>query len=139
MISSFNHDKNLLFGVFSHQLGFVSRDQLMTALSRWAATSNREDQQPISEIMQAYGWTKAEEVELIESFVQMHLEGRDPTDSNWPVGLTEDSDDSFDTIAPWTSDEDNSLPTPRPDDGPRPIQNCSSFSERRLRSGFRGS
>ena len=107
MISSFNHDRNLLFGVFSHQLGFVSRDQLVTALSRWAADANRENQQPVSEIMRDFGWTKTEEVELIESFVQMHLEGRESTGSSWPAALIDDGDDSCETMAPWPTKDEN--------------------------------
>lgn len=78
-MSAASADRNLLFGVLAVQLNFVSRDDLISATSRWVL----DKQRPLSEIFVEQGMITIEESKVIDSVVTKHLEknGDDPRQS----------------------------------------------------------
>ncbi len=72
-------DRNLLFGVLAVQLDFVSREDLISATSRWVL----DKQQPLSDVFVQQGMISSEESQLLGSLVDKHLKrnGGDPKKS----------------------------------------------------------
>ena len=69
-------DRNLLYGVMAVQMGFISRDALVAAMSAWATTRTR----PLSEILIDCGAISPQDHATIELVVQRLLEKHgDPT------------------------------------------------------------
>ena len=70
-MSDSNADRNLLFGILTLQMNFVTRDQLVAAMEAWVASKSK----PIGRIMLDQGALNDETYELLEALVQKHLEG----------------------------------------------------------------
>ena len=66
-------DRNLLYGVLAVQLGFVTRDQLIAATSRWVL--NKE--QPLGEVFIRQGVISRAESQTIDSVIEKQLERHD--------------------------------------------------------------
>ena len=63
-------DRNLLYGVLAVQLGFVTRDQLIAATSRWVL--NKE--QPLGEVFIRQGMITRADRQIIDGVVEKQLE-----------------------------------------------------------------
>ena len=63
-------DRNLLYGVLAVQLGFVTRDQLIAATSRWVL----DKEQPLGEVFIRHGMITRADGQLIDSVVAKQLE-----------------------------------------------------------------
>jgi serine/threonine protein kinase len=90
-------DRNLLFGVLAIELDFVSRDQLIAAMSAWVL----EKQTPLDEILARQGALSAEHRALLEALVAAHLKkhGDDPQQSLAAVSSIESLRDQLRQIA----------------------------------------
>lgn len=63
-------DRNLLYGVLAVQLGFISRDQLIAATSRWVIHKD----QPLAEVFIRQGVITRAESQVIDSVVEKQLQ-----------------------------------------------------------------
>src|SRR5262245_44278061 len=72
-------DRNLLFGVLALQMDFISREQLIAAVSAWVLDKAR----PLAEILVAQGALSDSRRALLDPLVQEHLRahGGDPQHS----------------------------------------------------------
>jgi eukaryotic-like serine/threonine-protein kinase len=72
-------DRNLLYGVLAVQLGFVTRDQLIAATSRWVL----DKEQTLGEVFIRQGMISRAESQTIDGVVEKQLErnGADPRQS----------------------------------------------------------
>jgi len=69
-------DRDLLFGAFALQLGFVSRDQLMTSVKTWIEDTSK----PLSRHLLDQGVLQDDTHKILETLVDKHLQlhGNDP-------------------------------------------------------------
>src|SRR5437763_10342034 len=79
--------RNLLFGILAMQMDFVSREQLIAAVSAWVLDKGR----PLDQILVEQGALARDEHALLEPLVRKHLEkhGGDPARSLASIGATE--------------------------------------------------
>jgi WD40 repeat protein/serine/threonine protein kinase len=63
-------DRNLLFGILALQMDFIGRDALVAAMNSWVLDKAR----PLAQILLDQGALAAADYELLEGFVQRHLE-----------------------------------------------------------------
>ncbi len=72
-------DRNLLFGILSLQLDFISRDALVAAMNVWVLDKGK----PLGQILREQGELAEDEHALLEGLIQKHLEkhGNDPQQS----------------------------------------------------------
>ncbi len=68
-MSAHSADRNLLFGIIALQLDFISRDQLIAAMSAWVLDKHK----PLGEVLSEQGALSVEDREAIESLVRRHL------------------------------------------------------------------
>jgi serine/threonine-protein kinase len=66
---SHSADRNLLFGIITLQMDFISRDQLLAAMQAWVFAK----QKPLGGILCEQGVLLPEDYEAIESLVRRHL------------------------------------------------------------------
>ena len=66
-------DRNLLFGILALQNDFISREQLIAAVTFWLADKSR----PLDEILCAQNALAADEHELLLALLSKHLEKHD--------------------------------------------------------------
>lgn len=64
-----NADRNLLFGILALQLDFITREQLIAAMSTWAVAKN----QPLASILQEQGALSLSNRALLEPLVAAHI------------------------------------------------------------------
>jgi serine/threonine-protein kinase len=62
-------DRNLLFGILAVLFDFVSRDDLITAMSAWLLDKGK----PLGEIFREQGKLSAEELQHLDALVDVHL------------------------------------------------------------------
>src|SRR5437667_109436 len=62
-------DTNLLFGILAVQMDFISRDQLLTAMSAWILHKSKS----LGTILVEQGVLAAERNDLLNALVQEHL------------------------------------------------------------------
>ncbi len=79
VLMSASADRNLLFGILALQMDFVSRDQLVAAMSAWVLDKAR----PLSDILAAQGALSPQRVGLLAALMAEHLKqhGDDPAQS----------------------------------------------------------
>ncbi len=77
-------DRNLLLGILAHQMDFVSRDQLFTAMNGWLLRKDR----PLGEVLVDGGQLSAARRAILEALVDEHVRahGGDPARSLEAVG-----------------------------------------------------
>jgi serine/threonine protein kinase len=63
-----SNDRNLIFGLLAHQMDFINRDQLLSAMSAWMLRKDRA----IGEIMVEQGSLDSGTVSLLEALVDKH-------------------------------------------------------------------
>jgi hypothetical protein len=63
-------DRNILFGVFALQMGFIARAALVSAMKTWVLNKNK----PLSQILQEQEAIAPDTFALLEALVQKHLE-----------------------------------------------------------------
>jgi serine/threonine protein kinase/tetratricopeptide (TPR) repeat protein len=63
-------DRNLLYGVLAVQLGFISRDQLIAATTRWVL----DKEQPLAEVFIRQGMISRTESQVIDGVVDKQLQ-----------------------------------------------------------------
>jgi serine/threonine protein kinase/tetratricopeptide (TPR) repeat protein len=63
-------DRNLLFGVLTHQMDFISRDALLSALRAWA----RDKDRPLGQVLVDQGQLLPEVRQLLEAMVDKHIQ-----------------------------------------------------------------
>lgn len=69
----FNSQQDLLFGIISHQMDFIRREQLMAAASVWLTNKSRN----IEEILVEQGALTEDDRQLIAPLVARHVENHD--------------------------------------------------------------
>jgi len=62
-------DRNLMVGILAVQLGFISRDQLLTAMTSWI----QEKQRPLEEILRDHNALSSETLPLLQAVVGKYL------------------------------------------------------------------
>ncbi|MBI2804171.1 MAG: serine/threonine protein kinase [Planctomycetes bacterium] len=72
-------DRNILFGIFALQMGFITRGALVTAMKTWVLNKNK----PLSQILREQDAIAADTFALLDALVQKHLalHGHDPSKS----------------------------------------------------------
>jgi tRNA A-37 threonylcarbamoyl transferase component Bud32 len=77
-------DRNLLFGILALQMDFISRHDLIAAMSAWVVDKSRS----LGQILQGLGALRPDACDLLEALVEKHLElhGNDPRRSLAALG-----------------------------------------------------
>jgi tetratricopeptide (TPR) repeat protein/tRNA A-37 threonylcarbamoyl transferase component Bud32 len=86
-------DRNLLFGVLAVQLGFVTRDQLIAATSRWVLDKDL----PLGEVFIRQGMISRAESQIVDGVVQKQLE-RNGSDARQTLRTLEGLEDLRETL-----------------------------------------
>src|SRR5437588_11699033 len=66
-------DRNLLFGIVAVQMDFISRDALIAAMNSWVLDKGK----PIGQILVEQKALRAEQRDVLDALVGMHLECHD--------------------------------------------------------------
>lgn len=69
-MESVSADRNLLFGILALQMDFISRDQMVAAMSAWTLDKSK----PLGDVLCERGAIDAETRTLLDSLVEKHVE-----------------------------------------------------------------
>ncbi len=89
-------DRNLLFGILALQMDFLTRDQLVAAMHSWVL----DKPTPLAEHLQRAGAMTAEQRQVLEPLVAMHIRqhGNDPQQSLASLSSADRLRQEFDEI-----------------------------------------